>query len=130
VARAFLVDVLTNGHEEDEEPQVRLAIELIDGQDTVEVQRSWWFVDRKPVDEELVVIINGVPYEPKAASREEQYDEKQALVQARIPENVVQFFFFDGEEIKTIAESDPTEEITRASMRCSGSSLWRISARM
>jgi DNA sulfur modification protein DndD len=26
---------------------------------------------------------------------------------------VVQFFFFDGEEIKTIAESDPTEEITR-----------------
>jgi DNA sulfur modification protein DndD len=76
---AFLVDVLTNGHEEDHEPQVRLVIELIDGQDTVEVQRSWWFVDRKPVDEELVVIINGVPYEPKAASREEQYVSVQSL---------------------------------------------------
>ncbi|MGO9249024.1 MAG: DNA sulfur modification protein DndD [Solirubrobacteraceae bacterium] len=109
----FLTDVLTNGHEADEAPQVRLAIELIDGQDTIEVQRSWWFDERKPSDEELVVILNGAPYEPKTTGSDEQYDEKQALVQARIPENVVQFFFFDGEEIKTIAENDPNEEVTR-----------------
>lgn len=110
---AFLTDVLTNGHEADEAPQVRLAIELIDGQDTIEVQRSWWFDGRTPSEEELVVILNGKPYEPKATNHEDQYAEKQALVQARIPENVIQFFFFDGEEIKTIAESDPTGEVTR-----------------
>ena len=59
------------------------------------------------------MILNGAPYEPKTTGSDEQYDEKQALVQARIPENVVQFFFFDGEEIKTIAENDPNEEVTR-----------------
>lgn len=110
---AFLSDALTNGSETSEQPQMRLAVELIDGDDVIEVQRSWWFDARHPADEELVVTLNGVPYEPKAASRGDQYEEKQALIQARIPENVIQFFFFDGEEIKSIAEADPTDEVTR-----------------
>jgi DNA sulfur modification protein DndD len=110
---AFLQDALTIGVEQNAEPQMRLAIELEDGEDTIRVERSWWFEGREVDDEELVVFLNGAPYDPTATDRRDQYEEKQALIRARIPENVMQFFFFDGEEIKTIAENDPTDEVTR-----------------
>lgn len=109
---SFLADALTRGAESSSEPQMKLAIELEDGQDEIKIERSWWFDDREPADEDLAIFLNGSPYEPHASNRREQYEEKQALVRARIPENVMQFFFFDGEEIKTIAESDPAEEVT------------------
>ncbi len=109
---AFLHDALTIGAEDEAEPQMRLAIELEDGKDTIRLERSWWFEGRDADDEELIVVLNGTPYDPAASDYRDRYEEKQALVRARIPENVMQFFFFDGEEIKTIAESDPTDEVT------------------
>jgi DNA sulfur modification protein DndD len=109
---SFLADALTNGAESAQEPQMQLAIELEDGDDEMRVERSWWFDEREPSDEELTVFLNGSPYEPHASDSRDQYEEKQALIRARIPEHVMQFFFFDGEEIKTIAESDPAEEVT------------------
>jgi DNA sulfur modification protein DndD len=108
----FLADALSIGAEAAEEPQMSLAIELEDGEEKIRVERSWWYDERTPADEELTVLLDGVPYEPHSRDRYEQYAEKQALIRARIPENVMQFFFFDGEEIKTIAESDPGEEVT------------------
>jgi DNA sulfur modification protein DndD len=109
----FLEDALTLGSGQSTEPQMRLAIELEDGEDAIRVERSWWFEDGSIAEEDLLVFLNGAPFEPAATDRRDQLIEKQALISARIPEHVMQFFFFDGEEIKAIAENDPTEEVTQ-----------------
>jgi DNA sulfur modification protein DndD len=109
----FLEDALSLGCDQATEPQIRLAIELEDGEDSIRVERSWWFEEGTVDEEDLLVFLNGSPFEPIAADRRDQHLEKQALIRARIPEHVMQFFFFDGEEIKAIAENDPTEEVTQ-----------------
>lgn len=110
----FLKSALSHGADEDGTgPQLKLAVTLYDGEKEVKVTRSWWFEGRDDEpEEELALTIDGKPFAPYASSKDEVDDEKQALIQSLIPKSVTKFFFFDGEEIKSIAERDPQQAVS------------------
>jgi len=87
----------------------QMSVKLIfDDQGTeLHVERKWWFDDQGILqDEELNVFQNGAPLE--IARGVDPQELKEEFIETKIPPQVAKFFFFDGEEIRKIAEKDPS----------------------
>lgn len=100
----------------DGERQMALTLELEEeGGRPFIISRRWWFDAGNPEqpEESVTVTVNGEPYAPTSGAKDDRDDEINALVQARMPVNITKFFFFDGEKIQSIAQSDPGMEVVR-----------------
>ena len=105
--RRHIEESLTTGLRESG-GQMEVALSFAHDGKAVRVQRTWWFERGGALDDEALYI-----YEDEAPVRVdvENEDERNRVLQEYIegiaPARVAKFFFFDGEEIKTIAARDP-----------------------
>lgn len=98
----FSKTALANG---ERQMSVRLIFE--DQRIELVVERKWWFDDQGQLsDEELNISKNGAPLE--IAKGVDQQELKEEFLETKIPPHIAKFFFFDGEEIRKIAEKDPS----------------------
>src|SRR3989338_4295820 len=90
----------------------QMSVKLIfDDQGTeLHVERKWWFDEQGVLQgEELNIFKNGAPLEiAKGVDRQELPEVKEEFIETKIPPQIAKFFFFDGEEIRKIAEKDPS----------------------
>jgi DNA sulfur modification protein DndD len=79
----------------------------------VEVARKWYFTKNgKWSDEEATIreIIRGVPDLPRADGRG-SFSLSQVLEEILVPAHIAPFFFFDGEEVKKLADQNRVEQV-------------------
>jgi DNA sulfur modification protein DndD len=87
---------------------VRLIFEDKGGE--LVIERKWWFDESGSFsDENLDVYINGapLPIEKEADPKEL----KNEFIETKIPPQITKFFFFDGEEIRKIADKSPSTSV-------------------
>ncbi len=87
----------------------QMSVRLIFEEQRIElvIERKWWFDDQGLLsDEELNISKNGAPLE--IAKGVDQQELKDEFIETKIPPHIAKFFFFDGEEIRKIAEKDPS----------------------
>ncbi|MGI1811735.1 DNA sulfur modification protein DndD [Priestia sp. TGN 0903] len=75
------------------------------GHDTLTVKREWHFQQRRVMDENITVTINGF--------EQEQYKDSiefQNFINRLIPVDVSKFFIFDGEKVRRLAEASNMNE--------------------
>lgn len=106
---AFLHSTLTHGASGGEGPHIRLGLKLSEevggASRTIKITRTWWLDsdDSERAEGELHVEITGGPEEAETLSG----SDAEEYVTSIIPADILQFFFFDGERVQSIAESDP-----------------------
>lgn len=89
------------------EQQMSVKLIFDDKGTELHVERKWWLDDQGVLqDEELNVFQNGAPLE--IAKGVDPQELKEEFIETKIPPQVAKFFFFDGEEIRKIAEKDPS----------------------
>lgn len=89
--------------------ETQMSVKLIFDDQGVElhVERKWWFDDQGVLQgEELNIFKNGAPLE--IAKGVDPQELKEEFIETKIPPHIAKFFFFDGEEIRKIAEKDPS----------------------
>ena len=103
----FSKKALENG---DKQMSIKLIFE-VKGVELV-IERKWWF-DEKGffADEDLNVFLNGAPLEIEKGVN--LVEVKEEFIETKIPPQIAGFFFFDGEEIRKIAEKDPDDSIRK-----------------
>lgn len=109
----FLEDTLSHSAKESRQSTMRVVVALQDGDDEVSVERRWWFDDDtgEYQEESLDIFRNGDPLHVTASSDSQRQEVYQEYIDSIIPARVAKFFFFDGEEIKGIAERDPSDSV-------------------
>ena len=76
------------------------------GRGPITVQRRWWRSDRNDVREQLTVFIDG--------RRDEELTEGwDTFIAGVLPPRLADLFFFDGEKIEALTESDRAADIIR-----------------
>lgn len=89
-----------------------IEVVLQDGLVETSIGRTWYFADNGSYEEEdLSIFIDGKPLRVTVSERQDRWEVLQEYVDSLIPSRVAKFFFFDGEEIKSIAERDPSEAV-------------------
>ncbi len=77
--------------------------------DRFEVQREWWFHDGRFVEEDVRLRVNGGPLVDSShemGSVDGRGEAVAQLMEAVLPPRVARFFFFDGEEVASLADRD------------------------
>jgi DNA sulfur modification protein DndD len=77
----------------------------------VRLRRTWWFTEGQLDDEDFVIYEGPKPLRLGALDDSERAAVLREYVERLAPNRVAKFFFFDGEEIKTIAERDPDHAV-------------------
>lgn len=76
------------------------------GRGPITVQRRWWRSDRNDVREQLTVFVDG--------RRDEELSEGwDTFIAGVLPPRLADLFFFDGEKIEALTESDRAADIIR-----------------
>ncbi|MHB1519356.1 MAG: DNA sulfur modification protein DndD [Acidimicrobiales bacterium] len=74
-----------------------------------EIHREWWFEEGKLTDEDVRLRIDGLPVERadgEATGFDDRTDAVAQFTETVLPARAARFFFFDGEEVSSIAERD------------------------
>lgn len=77
----------------------------------IDLHRTWWFRDGLLEDEDLSIYEDGHPLRVHADDPAERVKILQEYVENVAPARVGKFFFFDGEEIRTIAARQPEQAV-------------------
>lgn len=94
------------------ETEMTIEVVLQDNNSEISINRTWWFRDDGQfVDEGIEVWVNGKPLKVSVQDESQRFEVLQEYVDSLIPTRVAKFFFFDGEEIKSISERDPSEAV-------------------
>lgn len=102
-------------HDADPDSPMSVSIEFIDDQNNgYRVSRSWYFDrnrkwDGDDTDKKIYSIENGVPRKPISSDYLPQILDEHFVVP-----NLAPFFFFDGEEVKSLAARDKVEQVKLA----------------
>jgi DNA sulfur modification protein DndD len=103
---AFLQRRVTTGQNTGEGPHIELILTLAETDDGVRkeivIKRQWWLDDPSDVEEKLSILVNG---EPIGEGRDAEARAEEFISEI-VPAEIVQFFFFDGERIQTLADSE------------------------
>ena len=108
----YLEDVFNNTAKKKNETEMEISIALTHESKNIKIVRKWWFDDS--IDEILEIYIeeDGVVKPLELPEEEIELNEYyEAFIQSIIPSQVGRFFFFDGEEIKSIAKQDPEQAV-------------------
>lgn len=109
---SYLNTVFSNTARQKNETEMEIAISLTHEKKQIKIIRKWWFDDT--VDEVLEIYTEGDGIVKPLEIPEEEIDLNEyyeAFIQTIIPSQVGRFFFFDGEEIKSIAKQDPEQAV-------------------
>jgi DNA sulfur modification protein DndD len=94
------------------EAEMRVRVEGAHSGDTLDIERTWWFERGRLHDENVSVWVGGRPLQLEGVETEEQRTEVlKEFLDELAPARVGKFFFFDGEEIRRIAEREPTQAV-------------------
>jgi len=94
------------------EGNLQMSVKLVfeEKRDELLIERKWWFDERGYFsDEELNVYKNGAPLDIVKGSDPKEL--KEEFIETKIPPQITKFFFFDGEEIRKIADKDPSTSV-------------------
>ncbi len=73
----------------------------------LKIERKWWFDEQGNFsEEELNIFKDGCPIGIERGAN--PIEVKEEFIQTKIPPQIAKFFFFDGEEIRKIADKDPS----------------------
>ncbi len=88
--------------------ELAVTVEVVQGDDRVEVQRQWWVEDGRFVEEDVRLRWNGaaVPSAIPASTADARVATSRDVTDVLLPPEAARFFFFDGEEVAAIAERD------------------------
>lgn len=96
----FSIQALENG---DKQMSTKLIFE--DRGKELTIERKWWFDEQGNFsDEELNIFKDGGPIGIERGAN--LIEVKEEFIQTKIPPQIAKFFFFDGEEIRKIADKD------------------------
>jgi DNA sulfur modification protein DndD len=105
--REFVTACLSDPLRRDDRSEMEIGISISrDGVDTT-IVRTWWFTRGEYEDEDIRILEGGEPLPIDVASDEERKRVFTEYIEAIAPARVGKFFFFDGEEIKNIANKEP-----------------------
>jgi DNA sulfur modification protein DndD len=111
VYKQFLEEAFSHSARAEGEDQMFVEVVLQDGSDEISITRTWWFKeDGHQNGEAIEVRKNGYPLQV-AVEEDERFEVLEEYVDSLIPHRVAKFFFFDGEEIKSISERDPSQAV-------------------
>ena len=108
----YLNTVFSNTARQKNETEMEIAISLTHERKQIKIIRKWWFDE--VVDEVLEIYTEGDGIVKPLEIPEEEVDLNEyyeSFIQTIIPAQVGRFFFFDGEEIKSIAKQDPEQAV-------------------
>jgi DNA sulfur modification protein DndD len=88
-----------------------VSLDMTHDGDEIRITRTWWFEDGALVDESLVVYVNREPLKIDVDAPEDRMRVLQEFIEGIAPSRVAKFFFFDGEDIKQIAEREPDQAV-------------------
>ena len=103
-----LRQLINNGAAPTDGASLELTLDLNQetGRGPITVQRRWWRGDRNDVREQLTVFMDG--------RRDEELTEGwDTFIAGILPPRLADLFFFDGEKIEALTESDRAAEIIR-----------------
>ncbi len=86
-----------------------VAVRIEHDGDRFEIQREWWFDDGQMEAEDVRVRVNGGPVttpDVDVTTFEGRTEVVAILTAALLPARAARFFFFDGEEVASLAERD------------------------
>jgi DNA sulfur modification protein DndD len=107
----FLEESFSHGAKDAGDDQMQIEVTLQDGAKSITIERTWWFTESGAIDDEgIEVWENGKPLKV-AVDEDQRFEVLLEYVDSLIPRRVAKFFFFDGEEIKSISERDPAESV-------------------
>lgn len=108
----FLEEAFSHRAKSDGETEMVVEVVLQDDNGTeISITRTWWFREDGQLDDEgIEVWLGGKPLKV-AVGDEGRFEVLQEYVDSLIPSRVAKFFFFDGEEIKSISERDPSDAV-------------------
>lgn len=96
------------------EGETEMSIEIVlqeSASSEISISRTWWLRDDGQfIDEGIEVWVNGKPLKVSVPD-DQRFEVLQEYVDSLIPTRVAKFFFFDGEEIKSISEREPSEVV-------------------
>jgi DNA sulfur modification protein DndD len=108
---AALEEAFSHSARAEGEDQMFVEVVLQDGPDEISITRTWWFKeDGHQNGEAIEVRKNGYPLQV-AVEEDQRPEVLEEYVESLIPHRVAKFFFFDGEEIKSISERDPSQAV-------------------
>lgn len=93
------------------ETEMGVGIEFVHDGRTVEVQRRWWMSEEHVEDEDFVVRSDGSPLTVEVDDPTERLEVLEDFVETIAPARVAKFFFFDGEEIRSISSRQPESAV-------------------
>lgn len=107
----FLEEAFSHSAKAAGDNQMQIAVTLQDGSKETTIERTWWFTEFGLLEDEgIEVWENGKPLKV-TADDDQRFEVLLEYVDSLIPRRVAKFFFFDGEEIKSISERDPSESV-------------------
>lgn len=111
VYKRYLEESFSFGARAQGEAEMSVCLTLSHQGDAIRIQRSWWFTDGQLEDESLVVYRNQHPLSIDVEDVDERERILQEFIEGLAPARVAKFFFFDGEEIRSIADRDPDRSV-------------------
>lgn len=110
--RQFLEESFSFGALIDGQYEMSIRLTLDHNETHLQISRMWWFDDNGNLVDESLVIYDGVkPLFVEAASEDERHSILREYIESIAPARVGKFFFFDGEEIRSIASRDPDKAL-------------------
>lgn len=107
----FLEEAFAHKAKADGETEMSVEVVLQNNADEISIARTWWFKEDGQLDDEgIEVWVGGKPLKV-TVDEDGRFEVLQEYVDSLIPSRVAKFFFFDGEEIKSISERDPSAAV-------------------
>jgi len=110
--QSYLRSAFSNEAKNNKEIEMEVSVLLTHENNEIKIVRKWWIDET--IDEILEVyylvdgLIKPVELPDEDVDQNEYYE---SFIQSIIPSQVGRFFFFDGEEIKSIAKQDPEQAV-------------------
>ena len=110
--QSYLRSAFSNEAKKNKEIEMEVSILLTHENNYIKIVRKWW-IDES-IDEilEVYYLVDGLVKPVELPDEEVDHNEYyESFIQSIIPSQVGRFFFFDGEEIKSIAKQDPEQAV-------------------
>lgn len=110
--QSYLRSAFSNEAKKNKEIEMEVSILLTHENNEIKIVRKWW-IDES-IDEilEVYYLVDGLVKPVELPDEEvDQNEYYESFIQSIIPSQVGRFFFFDGEEIKSIAKQDPEQAV-------------------
>ena len=110
--QSYLRSAFSNEAKNNKEIEMEVSVLLTHENNEIKIVRKWWIDET--IDEilEVYYLVDGLIKPVELPDEDiDQNEYYESFIQSIIPSQVGRFFFFDGEEIKSIAKQDPEQAV-------------------